>query len=949
MLNFCLTTFPFLINTIWLINLKLFRKIAILFFDFFLFFLPSSDKVKFFYVDLKTLVRKKLDFIWILITKHRFMYILRLSFLIFVLYRPTLLDLDSLYWTLSILFYFVSNNFFFLSSYINPLTDWVTATPSLKFLSFFLFFPALYSSKKLRRRLMKKKKIVLKDPELFFIFQWAQRIFIFTFYISIFYLFFFLISIVLPLFYVFFFDANLDFLITPKLIYFAYLRDLKYFYLLLHYFFNFNFIFFPSYFFIYLCKAAFLFLDLYIFSFIKEFFIILYLNLFSFFVFLKYLFLSFFKIYFFLFFSGIKTLSVYILFLKNFFFFYFDLKNVFEVFKNFLFSDNFIIFLFWIFEIILSFLLKLIFSFIKIIFFYFNFIMSFFIPESVVEGLRLNFHFLIDFLLSCFYFLFTKLLDNFIIFVNTYLKNLSFFGLISTWYEYLNQGVQRGISHNSFLNWMFVHLYASIIAFWFLDFDFRVSVKTPPKTPNTLLREAKRTQEWIPQNMDFLTLQTNEAKIYFAMLDISFEHVESLQFIYGDFEYIDEEYDMEDETPDEEEFFNESDETLKVREIIESDLGFTKRPTKMTDDDPLDSKSNLERHYLGEIVGEPELIYIEEPIKWAFEALYSPTFEDLHFKDSLFSEWVFDPDEDLTFFEFLLLLPFLFFLVYVWFFHRRRKKHYRSYLKFFVSTRRTIFSGWWVENFLGIPLGEWTRYFFDKMRHHTAPDVKFNRLHKFRMYRTRQKFKLMQMEAFHFEKLRIRLYRESLKNWENFTEKSIKFLAPNKKKHYLYTTVKQFKRETREWTVLGDWAKFFWKPEPTPEKGAYFFDYLQVSLSHLIDKFVNRRGRKRIRRNLWRTIQHIPGHLSMPYYPKIWYSRFNNTFLFYPSVTTRYNYNYYNYIGWRDNRARWRRYAFTPGNVIDKVFEHNRGLQRRDYNFYKRWQKRRRLMRVFQF
>lgn len=84
------------------------------------------------------------------------------------------------------------------------------------------------------------------------------------------------------------------------------------------------------------------------------------------------------------------------------------------------------------------------------------------------------------------------------------------------------------------------------------------------------------------------------------------------------------------------------------------------------------------------------------------------------------------------------------------------------------------------------------------MRHHTAPDVKFNRLHKFRMYRNRQKIKLMQMEAFHFERLRIKLYRESLKNWEDFTAKSIRFLAPNKKKHYLYSTVRQFKRETRE-------------------------------------------------------------------------------------------------------------------------------------------------------
>ena len=124
--------------------------------------------------------------------------------------------------------------------------------------------------------------------------------------------------------------------------------------------------------------------------------------------------------------------------------------------------------------------------------------------------------------------------------------------------------------------------------------------------------------------------------------------------VYGDFEYIDEEYDTEDETPDEEELFNESEETLKVREIIESDLGFTKRPTKMRDADPLDSNTSLERHYLSEIVGEPELLYIEDSLKWMFEALYTPTFEELHYRDSLFSDWIFDPDEDLTFFEFLV-------------------------------------------------------------------------------------------------------------------------------------------------------------------------------------------------------------------------------------------------------------------------------------------------------
>lgn len=105
---------------------------------------------------------------------------------------------------------------------------------------------------------------------------------------------------------------------------------------------------------------------------------------------------------------------------------------------------------------------------------------------------------------------------------------------------------------------------------------------------------------------------------------------------------------------------------------------------------------------------------------------------------------------------------------------------------------------------MGIPLGDSIRYFFDKMRHHTAPDIKFRSVHKFRMYRARQKFKLMQLEAFHFERLRLKLYRDTLTNWENFTERSIKFLAPNRKKHYLYSTVRQFKQETREWAMLGD-------------------------------------------------------------------------------------------------------------------------------------------------
>lgn len=942
---------PNLSNKIWSIGLNLILKIKFFFSDFFSLFLPFLKNIKFFFTDLNNIFFKNVDLIWLLITKHKLMYIVRLAFLIFLLYRPTLIDLDSLYWTLSILFYFVTNNFFFFFSYINPFSDWALGAPTIKILISLIFLPALYTSKSLKRRLKKKKKIILKDEELYFIFQWAQRFFIFTFYFLFIYLLFFLLSFLIPLLYLFIFDSSFTAPISTKIIYFAYLRDIKYFHFIFGSIFNYNFVHFTFYFFNFFLKYFFLFVNVFIFWNLNFFYFLKpFIYFFYFLDYIVFIFLSFLKIYSFSIFEFFKSFFILWGFLKFFFYKFINLASIFEVFKTFLFSDNFFIFIFWIINNLLNLLFSLGFYIINATFDYLSSVLNFLLPSPAINVIRINITILVDSLLSSFYFILINFLTYFVDIMNTYFKDLTFFGLISTWYEYLNHGLQRGILRNSFLNWMFVHLYASIIAFWFLDFDFRVSVKTPPKTPNTLLKEAKRTQDWIPQNMDFLTLQTNEAKIYFAMLDISFEHVESLQFIYGDFEYIDEEYDMEDETPDEEEFFNESEETLKVREIIESDLGFTKRPTKMmTDDDPLDSKDNLERHYLSEIVGEPELIYVEEPLKWAFQGLYSPTFEELHFRDSLFSEWVFDPDEDLTFFEFLLFFPILFFLLYVWVFHRRKKKHYRSYLKFFVSPRKTVFSGWWVENFLGFPLGEWTRYFFDKMRHHTAPDVKFSRLHKFRMYRNRQKIKLMQMEAFHFERLRIRLYRQCLKNWEDFTAKSIRFLAPNRKKHYLYSTVRQFKRETREWALLGDWAKFFWKPEPTPERVSYFYESLQVSLSYLIDKFVNRRGRKRLRRNLWRTVQHIPGHLSMPYYPKTWYSRFNNTFLFFPTVTTRYSYNYYNYIGWRDNRARWKRYAFTPGNVIDKVFEYNRGLQRRDYNFYKRWQRRRRLMRVFQF
>lgn len=926
--------------------LNLWDKLFNFLYDLKLIFLPIKIFIFNFLFDLKAYIVKHLTLLWNLITKHRLMYIIRLLLLIFLLYKPTLVDLDSIYWTFSIIFYFFTNNFFFISSNIVPFANWSLQSLPLKFFIFLAFFPALFSSRRLKRRVMKKNRYVMPDDDIIFAFQWAQRIFIYSSYFIFWYVFFLIFSIFLPLIFIYF--SDFDFSFTTMSVYLAFLKDYKYLVPIFNFFYSNDYFFFGFFLFKMFCKFTYIFFNLYVFSIFLFTATIIKYSIIQFF----YFFISFLSLHCFFLMKVLKNILLTIIFIKSLLVSWYSSLNVsvlISIFKNFLFSDNFIIFLFLVLKSIFKYFFSLLFNLFSCTVHIICKGFLFFLPDYLINPLSLHFSLLLDFFLIKFYSVIIATLDFLIVILNTYLKDLTFFGLASTWFEHLNQGLQRGLSQNSLLNWFFVHLYASIIAFWFLDFDFRVSVKTPPKTPQTLLKEAKLTQDWIPQSMDFLTLQTNEAKIYFAMLDISFQHVESLQFIYGDFEYIDEEYDMEDETPDEEELFNESEETVKVREIIESDLGFTTRPHKMSDGDPLDSQTSLERHYLNEIVGEPELIYIEDSLKWMFASLYSPTFEELHYKDSLFSEWIFDPDEDLTFFEFILLFPVLFYCVYIWFFRRKRKKNFRSYLRFFIPSRRLVFSGWWVEDFLGLPLGEWGRYFFDKMRHHTAPDVKFRSVHKFRMYRARQKFKLMQLEAFHFERLRLIMYKDTLKNWEAFTAMSIKFLAPNKHFHHLYSTVMQFRRETKDWAAFGDWAKFFFKPEPRPERISFFFDALQISLPRLVEKYINRRGTKKFRKNLWRTVQHIPGHLSMPYYPKKWYSRFSNTYLFFPSVETKYNYSYYNYIGWRDNRARWRRYAFTPGNVTDKVLGFNRSLQQRDYNLYKRWQKRRRLMRVFQF
>lgn len=927
------------------------------FHDILVFILPISYFVKNFFFDLKFLLNKYFNLIWDLVSKHKLMYIIRLAIIIYLLYRPTIVDLDSIYWILSVFFYFVSNNIFFLFSNLIPFSDWSVKSVLLKVFIFGGFLPVIFSAKRLKKRLLRKKKISLRDDEVYFIFHWAQRVFVYSFYFLIWYVSFFVLSVIIPFLYLYLTDFNFSNFMGSFYLTFIkdFIQNYKYVFPIFDFFFNSNFFYFGGFVFKYVFQYAFFLFNLYLFPSLSYFISLSILKFISFFtqilINIFFYFISFLNFYSFFFFNFLKLITIFNLLFKPVTYLFYDLNAFLDVFKNFLFSDNFFILLWSVF----CFVFGSIFNFIMPLF---TNVVNFFsagfvaiLPQFILEPLVSVFSRILDSFLILVFSNFIKFLDLIVFLSNTYLKDLTFFGFLSVWYENLNQGLQRGIMRNSLVNWAFFHIYASIIAFWFLDFDFRVSVKTPPRTPHTLLKEAKRTQEWVPQSMDFLTLQTTEIKIYFAMLDMSFEHVESLQFIYGDFEYIDEEWDEEDETPDEEELFNESEETLKVREIIESDLGFTNRPKKMSEDGPLESESGLERHHIGEIIGEPELVYIEDSLIWMFSSLYSPTFEELHYKDSLFSDWIFDPDEDLTFFEFLLLFPFLFYCVYAWFFHRRKRKHYRIYLRFSIPVRKRVFSGWWVEDFLGIPLGSWGRYFFDKMRHHVAPDVQASRIHKFRMYRARQKFKLMQLEAFHFERLRLNLYRKTLFELSRLSALTMKHIFPNRRVSFFRSTFNQFHLEIKLWVRSGDLAKYYWKPDFRSENTSFFYDSLQVSLNRLMERYLNRHRniKRKWKKNLWRAIEHIPGHLSMPYYPKQWYIRSSNIFFYFPTVETKYNYSYYNYLGWRNNRSQWKRYAFTPGNVTDKSVPIQSGFVRRDYNLYRKLQKKRRLMRVFQF
>jgi hypothetical protein len=155
----------------------------------------------------------------------------------------------------------------------------------------------------------------------------------------------------------------------------------------------------------------------------------------------------------------------------------------------------------------------------------------------------------------------------------------------------------------------------------------------------------------------------------------------------------------------------------------------------------------------------------------------------------------------------------------------------------------------------------------------------------------------------------------------------------------------------KTWAKLGDWIKFDrFSGEHKYKGGFQRYEHYQYDLPALLDKYMMKVARIRKRKRfLWRTINKLPGHNLMAQKSKFWHSRFGNTELFFPTYNMKYNYNYYNYIGWRENRTQWRRYAFTPGNVTNKLWDLNRDTPEGGYRSFRGYQKKKRLMKSFQF
>lgn len=134
-------------------------------------------------------------------------------------------------------------------------------------------------------------------------------------------------------------------------------------------------------------------------------------------------------------FEFIKDLALISLLLKSSLSYEFDIVGfykILDVFKNFLFSDNFFIFIFLILKFVLNFFLSVSCYFVKVLFSCLSFLINLLIPASVLSILSANFMFLRDLVVLNFCSFIIDFLGFVIKLLNSYFADLTFFGLIST-------------------------------------------------------------------------------------------------------------------------------------------------------------------------------------------------------------------------------------------------------------------------------------------------------------------------------------------------------------------------------------------------------------------------------------------------------------------------------------------------------------------------------------
>ena len=80
-----------------------------------------------------------------------------------------------------------------------------------------------------------------------------------------------------------------------------------------------------------------------------------------------------------------------------------------------------------------------------------------------------------------------------------------------------------------------------------------------------------------------------------------------------------------------------------------------------------------------------------------------------------------------------------------------------------IPTRRTAYSGSYVEDLLGVSLGDFGRRIFNTMRKYKSPEFRVKNFYRLKLQRNNQRLKLLQVESFFFEKLRHKAYKKALK------------------------------------------------------------------------------------------------------------------------------------------------------------------------------------------